>query len=110
MSDERPAWRRPGLPRPPAFELRWDLDTSLPFSGAYRVALYLDVDEDVTCEPDTDLVFGGEARPRFGPEPLVFELRLAPEDVAPSFLFLASPAARFITGQTLCVDGGFSVM
>jgi len=32
-----------------------------------------------------------------------------PEDVAPSFLFLASPAARFITGQTLCVDGGFSV-
>jgi len=33
-----------------------------------------------------------------------------PEDVAPAFVFLASPAARFITGQTLCVDGGFSVM
>jgi NAD(P)-dependent dehydrogenase (short-subunit alcohol dehydrogenase family) len=33
-----------------------------------------------------------------------------PEDVAPAFLFLASPAARFITGQTLCVDGGFSVL
>ena len=31
-----------------------------------------------------------------------------PEDVAPSFLFLASPASSFITGQTLCVDGGFS--
>jgi NAD(P)-dependent dehydrogenase (short-subunit alcohol dehydrogenase family) len=31
------------------------------------------------------------------------------EDVAPSFLFLASPAAKFITGQTLCVDGGYSV-
>ena len=33
-----------------------------------------------------------------------------PEDIAPSVLFLASPAARFIIGQTLCVDGGFSVM
>lgn len=31
-----------------------------------------------------------------------------PEDVAPSFLFLASPAARFITGETLCVDGGYA--
>ena len=33
-----------------------------------------------------------------------------PEEIAPAFLFLASPAARFITGQTLCVDGGFSVL
>ncbi len=33
-----------------------------------------------------------------------------PEDIAPSVLFLASPGARFIVGQTLCVDGGFSVM
>ena len=32
-----------------------------------------------------------------------------PEDVAPAYLFLASPAARFITGQTLKVDGGYSV-
>jgi len=32
-----------------------------------------------------------------------------PDDVAPAFLFLASSAARFITGQTLCVDGGFSI-
>jgi NAD(P)-dependent dehydrogenase (short-subunit alcohol dehydrogenase family) len=31
-----------------------------------------------------------------------------PADVAPAFLFLASPEAGFITGQTLCVDGGFS--
>lgn len=32
-----------------------------------------------------------------------------PEDIAPAVLFLASPAARFITGQTLNVDGGFSI-
>ena len=30
------------------------------------------------------------------------------DDVSPAFLFLASPQAAFITGQTLCVDGGFS--
>jgi 3-oxoacyl-[acyl-carrier protein] reductase len=32
-----------------------------------------------------------------------------PADVAPVVLFLASSAARYVTGQTVCVDGGFSV-
>jgi NAD(P)-dependent dehydrogenase (short-subunit alcohol dehydrogenase family) len=30
-----------------------------------------------------------------------------PEDVAAAYLFLASEEARFITGHTLCVDGGY---
>jgi len=32
-----------------------------------------------------------------------------PEDIAPVILFLASSAAQFITGQTVLVDGGFSI-
>ncbi|NIQ38169.1 MAG: glucose 1-dehydrogenase [Proteobacteria bacterium] len=32
-----------------------------------------------------------------------------PEDVAPSFVFLASDEARYITGQLLCVDGGYGL-
>jgi NAD(P)-dependent dehydrogenase (short-subunit alcohol dehydrogenase family) len=31
-----------------------------------------------------------------------------PDDAAPAFLFLASAAARFVTGATLCVDGGYT--
>ena len=32
-----------------------------------------------------------------------------PDDIAPTVLFLASSAARYVTGQTWCVDGGFSI-
>lgn len=34
----------------------------------------------------------------------------APEEVAPAIVFLASPAARFITGAILPVDGGYLSM
>ena len=32
-----------------------------------------------------------------------------PEDIAQAILFLASPAASWITGQTLAVDGGYTI-
>jgi 3-oxoacyl-[acyl-carrier protein] reductase len=32
-----------------------------------------------------------------------------PEEIAPAVLFLSSAGARYITGQTLVVDGGFSI-
>jgi NAD(P)-dependent dehydrogenase (short-subunit alcohol dehydrogenase family) len=31
-----------------------------------------------------------------------------PDEIAPTFLFLASAAARFVTGATVCVDGGYA--
>ena len=31
-----------------------------------------------------------------------------PDDVADAIMFLATPAARFITCETICVDGGMA--
>lgn len=56
--------------------------------------------------------------PMLGYEPLIGPLLArtplarfgTPDDVAPAVLFLASGAARYVTGHTLAVDGGYSVM
>jgi 3-oxoacyl-[acyl-carrier protein] reductase len=32
-----------------------------------------------------------------------------PEDIAPAFVFLASDESKYITGQLLCVDGGYGL-
>jgi 3-oxoacyl-[acyl-carrier protein] reductase len=33
-----------------------------------------------------------------------------PEDIAPSFVFLASDEASYITGQLIAVDGGYGMI
>jgi len=33
-----------------------------------------------------------------------------PDDIAPAFIFLASDEASYITGQLLCVDGGYGMI
>ncbi|MBF0550637.1 MAG: 3-oxoacyl-ACP reductase FabG [Deltaproteobacteria bacterium] len=33
-----------------------------------------------------------------------------PQDISPAFVFLASDDARYITGQLLCVDGGYGMI
>jgi len=33
-----------------------------------------------------------------------------PDDIAPAFIFLASDEANYITGQLLCVDGGYGMI
>jgi len=33
-----------------------------------------------------------------------------PEDVSPAFVFLASDESNYITGQILCVDGGYGMI
>jgi NAD(P)-dependent dehydrogenase (short-subunit alcohol dehydrogenase family) len=32
-----------------------------------------------------------------------------PEEIAPTVVYLCSPAARFVTGSVLVIDGGYTV-
>ncbi|MEW5722536.1 MAG: 3-oxoacyl-ACP reductase FabG [Thermodesulfobacteriota bacterium] len=40
---------------------------------------------------------------------ILLERFAEPEDIAPAFIFLASDDANYITGQLLCVDGGYGL-
>jgi 3-oxoacyl-[acyl-carrier protein] reductase len=33
-----------------------------------------------------------------------------PDDISPAFVFLASDESNYITGQLLCVDGGYGMI
>jgi 3-oxoacyl-[acyl-carrier protein] reductase len=33
-----------------------------------------------------------------------------PEDISPAFVFFASDESKYITGQLLCVDGGYGMV
>ncbi|MHB0858510.1 MAG: 3-oxoacyl-[acyl-carrier-protein] reductase [Anaerolineae bacterium] len=60
------------------------------------------IETDMTAELPTELLAKAQAQIPLG--------RLGrPEDVADAVAFLASDAARYITGQVLCVDGGMAM-
>ena len=41
---------------------------------------------------------------------ILFKRFAEPEDISPAFVFLASDESNYITGQLLCVDGGYGMI
>jgi 3-oxoacyl-[acyl-carrier protein] reductase len=41
---------------------------------------------------------------------ILFRRFAEPEDISPAFIFLASEESNYITGQLLCVDGGYGMI
>jgi 2-hydroxycyclohexanecarboxyl-CoA dehydrogenase len=86
-------------------------------SVAREVAKY-GITINVVCPGPTDTPLIRGMADEFGGEKFVDALKRAipmrrlaiPEDIAPAVVFLASDGARFITGQTLSVSGGLTMM
>lgn len=77
-----------------------------------------DIRINIVCPTVIDTPMLDEAAAKRGKDPVAFRAELAednpmgrigaPEDVAAAVLFLASDAARFITGTALSIDGGIT--
>jgi 2-hydroxycyclohexanecarboxyl-CoA dehydrogenase len=86
-------------------------------SVAREVAKY-GITINVVCPGPTDTPLIRGMADEFGGEKFIDALKRAipmrrlaiPEDIAPAVVFLASDGARFITGQTLSVSGGLTMM
>lgn len=73
-----------------SFRVEISIDESVPFY-AFSVSAFVDVNDNGVCDPEAqdnpDLAFRGELQPRFGTDPLEFELTWTPDDVAEDFLW-----------------------
>jgi len=59
-----------------------------------------DMTEKIRTDPKLSEIYMGR---------ILFKRFAEADDIAPAFVFLASDDARYITGQVLCVDGGYGM-
>lgn len=87
---------------------------------AFTTALALELAPDGICvnsvcpgwvetgfnDPIVDLIGGKAAHERLVREGVPLSRQAVPEDIAPTYLFLASTGARYITAKAISIDGG----
>jgi NAD(P)-dependent dehydrogenase (short-subunit alcohol dehydrogenase family) len=56
----------------------------------------------------TELIFGNESTAAWIDERMPLQFRATPHDFQAALLFLVSDASRFMTGQTVSIDGGWT--